>query len=524
MGFFTMVSRSTLVICLLWPCLSLAQSNESKNLQELINDTRTLRSLVQSDPHRPIYHFVAPEGHEFPFDPNGAIYWRGKYHLGYLHQKEPTKYVWGHAVSTDLLHWTLYPNMIDVGVGDTEHSIFSGGAFLSKEGVPHVIYHEWGASANLIAYAMDEDLRVWKKSEADTALRLDHPDESSAPFTVLDPDAWYDEAVDAYYQISGGKKPALFKSKDMRKWSYLGDLIDKKNTMRNADEDLSCPDYFSLGNDKFMLLFISHNWGAQYYIGTFSNDKFSVEQHARMNWPGGSFFAPEQLQDDKGRNIIWGWVWEHKPPHVPDYGWSGIMSLPRVVSLGDDGKLRIDPVDEIKAIRTLEVREKDIELAPGSERLLTTQGRSIELQLEISGAERSSVGVKVFASPDGREETTISFDPVSRELVVNFSKSSVRGPVTIPASIWPPDAGIVGYPRRVFEQRAPLKIDKGEPLKLNIFLDRSVIEVFANGVQCITQVVYPELEASTRVKVFSGDEAVTVRNIQSWTMAETNPH
>src|SRR6185312_4233947 len=104
------------------------------------------------------------------------------------------------------------------------------------------------------------------------------------------------------------------------------------------------------------------------------------------------------------------------------------------------------------------------------------------------------------------------------------SKSSVRGKVRLPASVFPPDAGIAGYPKRVSEQRAPLELAKGEPLKLDIFLDRSVIEVFANGIQCVTQVVYPELATSTQVKIFSGKERVSVKNIQSWSMAETNAY
>jgi len=492
----------------------------------MIQNTRELRALMQSDPHRPIYHFVSPEGIAMPFDPNGGIFWKGKYHLGFIYQKRPAKsfspdqgHVWGHAVSTDLLHWTLYPDMLDVRAGDKEQGMFSGGAFLSKEGIPHLIYYGLGANANRLAYATDDDLKVWKKIS--TPALTEDPAEK---YSVFDPDAWFDEKSGYYYQISGGMNPALFKSKEMRTWIYLGDLIDKNNTMRNADEDLSCPDFFPLGNGKYMLLFISHHWGAQYYLGTFGNDHFAAEQHGRMNWPGGSFFAPEQLQDDKGRNIIWGWVFEHKPPHLPDYGWSGIMSLPRVVALGEDGKLRIHPADELKAARVKETRDEDIELAPGAERTLKAQGKSIELTLEISGAENYPVGVKVFASPDGREETTITFDPLEKKLAINFSKSSVRGPVTLPAAVYPPDAVIAGYPPRVSEQRAPLELGKGEPLKLDIFLDRSVLEVFANGIQCLTQVVYPELTSSTAVKVFGGQERVTVKNIQSWTMAQTNAY
>src|SRR5688500_12599297 len=71
----------------LLPSVSHAQETEATRLQEMINHARQLRALMQSDPHRPIYHFVAPEGHAVPFDPNGALYWKGKYHLGYVYPK-----------------------------------------------------------------------------------------------------------------------------------------------------------------------------------------------------------------------------------------------------------------------------------------------------------------------------------------------------------------------------------------------------------------------------------------------------
>jgi beta-fructofuranosidase len=117
----------------------------------------------------------------------------------------------------------------------------------------------------------------------------------------------------------------------------------------------------------------------------------------------------------------------------------------------------------------------------------------------------------------------IFYDPLKQELAVDFSRSSVKGPVSH-ASLVGGLSPIAGYPKTVSQQRAPLQLKDGERLELDIFVDRSVIEVFANGIQCVTQVVYPELESSTGVKVFSGEERVTVKNIRSWTMAQTNPY
>jgi beta-fructofuranosidase len=351
---------------------------------------------------------------------------------------------------------------------------------------------------------------------------------------VFDPCAWYDATSDHYYQISGGYKPGLFKSKDLRAWQYLGDVIDGENQMRHAFEDLSCPAFFALG-DRWMLLFISHMLGAQYYIGDFSNDRFTPQRHGRMNWPGGSFFAIEHLQDAKGRTIIWGWITQyHKPTHLRDYGWSGIMSLPRVLSLDEAGELQIHPPEEIERIRLQETREDDIVLQPNQEIVLRANGKSLELKMEMSSAGRAPFGIKVFASPDGREQTVIRYEPAEGQLVVDFAHSSVTAPVSVPAYLFKRATNPGFEPEsneahkmllnRVSEQKAPLKLEDGEALKLDVFLDRCVIEIFANGRQVVTQLVYPELDSSTGIRVFSGSETVLVKRIQSWPLAETNAY
>lgn len=183
-----------LLMILLIPLMSLAQV-ENTQIIEMVNKARQLRELIQSDPHRPIYHFVNPEGHAMPFDPNGGIFWNGKYHLGYIYQSykgKKSEHVWGYAVSTDLFHWTLYPDMLNVKEGDIEKGIFSGGAFLSKEGIPHIMYHGEGSSANLVAYSTDADLKTWKKFEGNPVLRTtptDNPrDPKGGKYT-----AWYPE-------------------------------------------------------------------------------------------------------------------------------------------------------------------------------------------------------------------------------------------------------------------------------------------------------------------------------------------
>ena len=86
------------------------------------------------------------------------------------------------------------------------------------------------------------------------------------------------------------------------------------------------------------------------------------------------------------------------------------------------------------------------------------------------------------------------------------------------------DLGKLGFREKVSEQRAPFELKKGETLQLNIFIDKAIIEVFVNGRQCMTQVVYPETENSNEVKIFSGDEQIKVDSVDVWKMATTNSY
>lgn len=496
--------------------------------EEKIISSRELRELIRSDPHRPSYHFVAPEGKAYPFDPNGAIYWNGKYHLGFIYQslrRGEREHFWGHAVSTDLLHWSLYPDMLDVKEDDTEIGIFSGGAFLSREGIPHIMYHGWGSKSNLVAYSTDPDLRAWKKFEGNPVSKTPaQGDAMHGKYVAWDPEGWYDPVTDYYYQISGGDVAGFFRSKDMYDWEYLGDLIDQNDRKRLDFEDLSCPDFFSIGG-KHMLLFISHNLGTQYYLGEFKEGKYHIEEHARMNWPGGTFFAPEQMVDDHGRNLIWGWVLERKPDHLKDYGWSGVMSLPRVVSLANDGGVLITPPEELQQLRYDGIAENNVELTANTEKRMSLKGRSMEIKMEVDPEYLASVALKVFCDPDGREETVIRYDPVSQEIVIDFAHSAVSGDGKTrmqPNCMRQPE--LEGFTEELTEQRAPLALKDGESLKLDVFIDKAIIEVFANGRQCVTQVVYPELEASSEIVLTSGNIPVKVRKLEAWKMRATNPY
>jgi sucrose-6-phosphate hydrolase SacC (GH32 family) len=77
-------------------------------MSDLIAAARRLREALLADPHRPTYHITTPEGLCAPFDPNGALFWKGRYHLFYIVQTE-AGHCWAHISSHDLVHWRHHP-------------------------------------------------------------------------------------------------------------------------------------------------------------------------------------------------------------------------------------------------------------------------------------------------------------------------------------------------------------------------------------------------------------------------------
>ena len=265
----------------------------------------------------PIWHITAlpEEGHCVPYDANGAIFWKGKYHLMYIYQDRTLPgggHCWGHASSTDLVNWTFHPASLKPLPGDADKGTFSGNAFVSKEGKPMLCY--LGLEAGVcVATAEDDDLIRWKKHPKNPLIADPKPGQHGyGDYKAWDPYLWLDG--DTYYCIIGNmfckdKPPYLMKSPDLVHWTPLHALYDYPDPwlQKDKDEDCSCPDFFKLGN-KHVLMCISHTVGARCYVGRFENEKFHPEQHVRMNWPGGTFFAPESLVDGKGRRVFWAWV------------------------------------------------------------------------------------------------------------------------------------------------------------------------------------------------------------------------
>ena len=426
------------------------------NSQEIKPDdivaARKIRRAELNDPIRPCWHLTIAEGTGMPFDPNGAIFKDGIYHLWYLYQAEAGHH-WQHLSSIDLFHWRWHSNDLKHHPGDPDNGIFSGNAFLAKDGNVVIAYHGLGTGGNCVAYSSDKELNIWEKSKANP---IANPG--------WDPHMWLEG--DTYYQISGGTPVST--GKPNPPVLYKGDSYDKPMKkignfmafdMPDVDdfEDISCPDFFKM-EDKWVLVCISHIRGARYYIGEWDGKQFKPESHHRMNWPGGTVFAPETLLDDKGRRILWAWVLDRKSGVS-----SGTMSMPRVLTLSKDKlSLNIEPPKEIEQLRYNPTEEKPFTVAAGqSVTLKRLQEMSLEMDMIIDPGKAKRFGLKVFCSKDGREQTPVLIDREKNILQIDMRPSSLNKPDYR-------EFVMVREPNPNMEtQDAPFIVEKGEKVHLS---------------------------------------------------------
>ncbi len=497
-----------------------------ERMEARIREAGELASAFARDPHRPAWHFTPPAA--WMNDINGALYWKGRCHIFYQLNPEGAywnRIQWGHASSADLVHWVHHPVALTPEAdGPDRIGCYSGGALVDKEGVPTLIYYG-NPDGLCLARSSDDLLLEWTKDPDNPV--IPQPEEGSPDhgrYTIHDPCGWLED--DLYYAAVNKRDPQdqgdgayLFRSADLKSWEFAGLFYQSRREWTEGGEDCAVPDFFPLG-DRHMLLFCSHLQGTQYYIGQFRQERFYPDVHGRMSWEGGHLGGPRTLLDAGGRRIFFDWIRELRGvERERASGWSGVMSAPRLLSLDSDGHLRIDPVPELEVLRVDHVRMGSIDLAADSE--LTVErirGDCLELAVEIDPLEAREVGLKVRRSPGGEEETAVSWDAVAAALRVEVSRSSLDREIRY-TRYRTPQPHLADSEQHVTAQEGPLELTPGELLTLRIFLDRSILEVFANRRQCVTQRIYPTRTDSTGVSLFARGGQARVRSLQSWTLA-----
>jgi beta-fructofuranosidase len=481
-----------------------------------------MRRLIESrtsyagDRHRPLYHYVNPEA--MLNDPNGLCHWQGRWHLFYqAYPPEDPRQHWGHAVSDDLVHWRDLPYCI---YPDPEDKCFSGATLVEDDRVI-AMYHGTEAG-NMVAVSSDPLLLNWKKVGDRAVIPMPAPDDPPLPYGVFDPCIWQKEGV--YYSLSAGTRPDgpagkpvranfLFRSTDLEHWTYLHPFVED-DAFTLVGDDGACPYFWPIG-DRHILLFFSHMSGGQYLLGDYDTgrDKFVVTNGGKFNFGASTpsaVHAPSATPDGKGGVI----AIFNMNPGKPTQRWNQIMTLPRRLTVEGD-VLSVEPAGDLQSLREGFQHFEGVSLPANQEIVIDgVQGNAIELIAEIDCGAAPMVEMNVLRSPGREEYTRIAFFR-DRGLADRVSGTGQRQSlVTIDSSYSSCAADVLSRA----PETAPVSIAADEVLELRVFIDKSVVEVFVNGKQCVAVRVYPDRDDSVGVSFRSQGVDSEIKSLQAWQM------
>jgi len=514
--------------------------------KQLKTDTLLLRFAASrkkqsNDPYRPIYHFVSPES--TLNDPNGLCYWQGNWHMFYQgYPPEDRRQHWGHAISKDLIHWKDLPYAI---YPSPERAVFSGTTFVEDNRVI-AMYHGTQVG-NMVAVSNDPLLLNWEKTTKDrAAIPLLSPSGFPNPYSVFDPSIWKKDSI--YYALSAGRAPKgtegkkfatcyLFKSKDLANWVYMHEFVEEDRFTLIGD-DYACPYFWPIG-DRYILPFFSHMSGGQYLLGDYDlkRNKFIVANHGKFNFgpasPSGTH-APSATPDGKGGVII---IFNMNPGK-PTGEWNQIMTLPRKLTLVGKDEVRQEPAGDVESLRYDLQEVKSMKLPANQEVLLNNiMGNAMEINLEFDVKDAPALELNVLRSPGKEEYTKITFFKgrgfgPGRDYrfgeVERVIQPGQQLPAPMPQNQPPLRMSLITvetsysslHPdvRPRAPETAPVFIENNETVKLRVFIDKSVVEVFVNGKQALAVRVYPSRNDSKGVSLRSQGQDSELKLLQAWQM------
>jgi levanase/fructan beta-fructosidase len=473
---------------------------------------------------RPAYHFTPPTG--WTNDPNGLIFLDGKYNLYYQHNPFENKWghmSWGHATSTDLLHWTNLPVAIpEIVTKDTLTYIYSGSAVLDKNNTSG--FGKNGKAPIVAIFTADQPKQ--KKESQYIAYSNDggisYTQYTGNPVIDLnkkdfrDPNVFWHEPTKQWIMtvaMVDEHMVRIYGSKNLKEWTKLSDFGPAGYTKSGWE----CPSLLPLtvdgdaANTKWVL-FVScwgeHSPMMQYYVGDFDGTTFKNSNDAGSLFKvdyGDSFYAAIAWRDAPGnRKVLLGWLVNGRKETYP---WKGQMSIPHDLSLKTTNE-GIRLVQAPSAVVNRAISKEVKALSFGSHVLDGTMslkgirvfGKSMWIDVDFQLNDAKKVGFILAQERGTTKKVVVGYDAVKQELFIDCTTSETANKDAV---------NLI--------QTAPLKPVNGA-VRLQILLDRSSLEVFGNGGEkVISTMIYPG-ENATDNTIFSEGKS-QVKSLKIWDLS-----
>lgn len=429
----------------------------------------------------PIFHLAPPAG--WMNDPNGLIYFNGRYHAFFQHHPASAyqgPMHWGHATSTDMLHWQHEPIALAPGDKYDRDGCFSGSA-VDDDGVLSLIY-----TGHICLDDRGNDSIIREVQCLATSHDGIHFEKQGCVLTppegimhFRDPKVWHEDG--SWWMVIGARDASdngqvlLYRGTSLRDW-HLEHVL--AHSAAGKSYMWECPDFFRCGNFHWLMfspqgmppsgyrfrnLFQSGVLAGSWKPGSVFALKGGFEE---LDY-GHDFYAPQSMLAEDGRRIIMAWMnmWDSPVPTRSE-AWAGCLTLPREV-FERDGRLCQRPVREVESLR-----KKCQPLSP-----VRLQG----LQLLTENVQAAELLVTWHTVDSHAEHYGVRLGDGLRLYVDNQAGRLV---------LWRyyPEEGLDGY--------RSVELPDTEYLTLRIFLDRSSVEVFVNdGEATLSSRIYPQADS-----------------------------
>jgi beta-fructofuranosidase len=465
-------------------------------------------STAPFDPHRPVAHLRPPRN--WINDPNGLVHHDGHYHVCYQYNPYGATHAnmhWGHFRSPDLLNWEPMPIALSPTPGGVDaDGCFSGNAV--SDGDRLVAFYS--------AYRRDRWSQPVTRAESLDGGRTFRP--HGEPLTpeppegctmYRDPYVW--RGRDGWRMLVGaafadGRGAALlYASPDLQTWTYRGPFCAREpepvgGTKLLTGEGWECPQYLPAGSGRGALIISAwddHDGDrcVAALVGDEHGDAFEAGAPVLLDH-GPDCYAPALLRAPGGRWLLWGWSWEARDEAwATAGGWAGMLTLPRDISLCDDGSLWQQPAAELLAQRGAHTVRAAGETRGPEPVELGRIGRAFDLTARLEPTAEASL--RLLTNLDGSEYLDIRLDPAAGLLHVNRDHASL-------------DTRAHGG-----SYRMPCPGD--EPVDLRLVVDHSIAEIFLTSTgQVLTLRCYPTGDAPWRLQARSTPGARLGYVIDAW--------
>ena len=428
--------------------------------------------------YRPRFHATAPIG--WINDPNGFFFDGKWYHLFYQHYPYGAQWNdmhWGHWRSRDLVKWENLPIVMAPDMPYDVSGCFSGSAVPDGQGGAHILYTGVSEEGRLQqqCYAHFDGGQM-RKADRNPVIPFSALPAGYKPADFRDPKLF--RTQNGYRAVIAAKSTdgaglVSFSSPDLEKWTFDGPFCQTEGVMPE------CPDVFSLdGHDIVLYSKVPEKGDADrpvlYSLDSMNPERTSFAGQAwkRMDY-GREFYATQTCKGADGETVAVSWMasWETKyPTAVLAHGWSGMMTLPRLLHV-QDGRLIQEPVPGLKKLRG-EKNRISAELNNGRASLQGIGARHAEIHFRADVTNANAVALNVMEDQNER----VSLLWIQDTLIMNRTTIAYNQ-----------------MGRFIPEISMPLHARDGK-LEMTVFVDNCSIEVFAYG-DTMSAIAFPKGEA-----------------------------